>query len=284
VTAVGNIDVAGSRIAAYNGGNIDVESLQGNVNAGTGGTGTAKFTVFNVDPVTGAVSTGITEVNGSGILATTLPGGPLSDRPGDITITTPRGDIVASQGGIIELALNGNNAAGPTVTLTAGTRDASGKVIYAGNIDVSGSGVVGETVNLSAAGNIKGLVVAQHNSTINAAAAFSGTVLAGGTANVSGQSISGTVIAVGGINASGNAAGATFLSQNAVNVGGQQVASGLATSVAASSTSQSAVQEDNATKNEAAQLVPTEDSDTKKHNKASTLKKIGRVTVILPRI
>ena len=39
VYANGDIDLNGSRIAAYNGGNVTVESFNGNVNAGTGGTG-----------------------------------------------------------------------------------------------------------------------------------------------------------------------------------------------------------------------------------------------------
>ena len=39
VVAGGDVNVDGSRIAAYDGGNVFVESLRGNVNAGTGGSG-----------------------------------------------------------------------------------------------------------------------------------------------------------------------------------------------------------------------------------------------------
>ena len=39
VTANGDVNVDGSRIAAYDGGNINVKSLNGDVNAGAGGAG-----------------------------------------------------------------------------------------------------------------------------------------------------------------------------------------------------------------------------------------------------
>jgi len=107
-----------------------------------------------------------------------------------------------------------------------------------------------------------------------------------GTANVNaGGDISGTIIGVGGINASGGGSvSASLLSQN-ITVGGSQAASGLATSVATSSTSQSAVQEANAQKTESTQEVAaTDDDDTKKRAGKRPLlaKSTGRVTVILP--
>src|SRR5436189_59108 len=80
-------------------------------------------------------------------------------------------------------ALNGNVSAGPTVTLTAGTPPSGteGQPDYSpgfqGNIDLGDSGVIGGTINATANGNIKGLVISRQNSTINAAQSFSGTVL-----------------------------------------------------------------------------------------------------------
>jgi len=286
VIAQGNIDVAGSRIAAYDGGNIVAESLTGNVNAGNGNQGQANVPVITIDPVTGEVSSTSQPIAGSGILATTLPDAPMSENVGNITVETPRGNIVASEGGIVQAPLNGNVAPGPKVTLTAGTQDSAGNVIYAGNIDVTGSGVIGGTVDLKAAGSINGLVVARQDTLISAVQSFSGTVFAAGTANVNaGGDISGTIIGVGGINASGGGSvSASLLSQN-ITVGGSQAASGLATSVAASSTSQSAVQETTAQKTESTQeAAATDDDDTKKRAGKRPLlaKSTGRVTVILP--
>jgi hypothetical protein len=286
VIAHGNIDVAGSRIAAYDGGNIVVESLTGNINAGNGNQGQANVPVITIDPVTGEVSSTSQPIAGSGILATTLPNAPITENVGNITVETPRGNIVASEGGIVQAPLNGNVASGPKVTLTAGTQDSAGNVVYAGNIDVTGSGVIGGTVDLKAAGSINGLVVARQDTLISAVQSFSGTVFAAGTANVNaGGDISGTIIGVGGINANGGGSvSASLLSQN-ITVGGSQAASGLATSVATSSTSQSAVQEANAQKTESTQEVAaTDDDDTKKRAGKRPLlaKSTGRVTVILP--
>ncbi|HEX4646783.1 MAG TPA: hypothetical protein VH598_14365, partial [Verrucomicrobiae bacterium] len=273
------------RIAAYDGGNIVVESLTGNVNAGNGNQGQANVPVIAIDPVTGNVSSTSQLIAGSGILATTLPDAPISENVGNITVETPRGNIVASEGGIVQAALNGNVTPGPKVTLTAGTQDSAGNVIYAGNIDVTGSGVIGGTVDLKAAGTINGLVVARQDTLIAAAQSFSGTVVAAGTANVSaGGDISGTIIGVGGISASGGGTvSASLISQN-VTVGGAQVGSGLATSVAASSTSQSAVQETTAQKTESTQQAAADDDETKKRAGKRPLlaKSTGRVTVILP--
>ena len=286
VIAQGNIDVAGSRIAAYDGGNIFVKSLTGNVNAGNGNQGQANVPDITIDPVTGQVSSTSQPIAGSGILATTLPDAPISENVGNITVETPQGNIVASEGGIVQAPLNGNVAPGPKVTLVAGTQDSAGKVVYAGNIDVTGSGVIGGTVDLTAAGSINGLVVARQDTLISAVTSFSGTVFAVGTANVNaGGDISGTIIGVGGINASGGGSvSASLLSQN-ITVGGAQVGSGLATSVAASSTSQSAVQETTAQKTESTQqLASADDDETKKRAGKRPLlaKSTGRVTVILP--
>ncbi len=77
VTALGDININGSRIAAYNGGNISVESLQGNVNAGSGGATFIQVGVSFVDSTTGKAGLYQERVFGSGIVAQ-HPGGSIS--------------------------------------------------------------------------------------------------------------------------------------------------------------------------------------------------------------
>jgi hypothetical protein len=293
VTALGDVQVNGSRIAAYNGGSISVESLEGNVDAGNGGTTFVNVPVFFVDPVTGQAGSYRELVFGSGIVATTLvkpskvPDG--AKAPGDITVNTPQGDIIASRGGITQVALNGNVSGGPTINLTAGTAPVGkpGSPDYVpgitGNIDLGDSGVIGGTVNVTANGNVNGLVISRQNSTINAAQSFNGTVLSGGTANLSaGGSISGTVIGVGGVNASGGeGVTATVLGQN-VSVNGGAAQSTLGTSAAATSTSQSAAQQANSDTQQQVAGNEEQNDDEKKKGKQPTLKRTKRVTVILP--
>src|SRR5262249_1789686 len=145
-------------------------------------------------------------IPGSGILATTFP--PAFDPAfpnsrntvGNIIVETPHGDIKASAGGIVQIPLNGVGNKLGTVTLTAGTKDAEGNVIYVGNIDASGSGVIGSTVKLEASGDIKGLVFARGNLDIKADQNVSVTAVAGGNAAVSaGETITGTIIGIGSV-------------------------------------------------------------------------------------
>ena len=282
VTAFGDIDVAGSRIGSYNGGNITVVSKEGNVNAGNGGASQVQITYSYVDPATRVAGTYTEEVYGSGIIANTLihgssyPGSaPL---PGNITVETPHGSIYASLGGILQEALNGNLSAGPTITLIAGDDT------HHGNIDLGDSGVIGGTIIATANGNINGLVISRQNSTINAAQSFSGVVLSGGSANLSaGGSISGTIVGVGGISASGGqGVSATLLSQN-VSVAGAQAQSTLGTSSSGTSASQSAAQQANTEAQQQVGTTPAEEDDKKKNTKLPTLvRRVGRVTVILP--
>ena len=168
ITAFGDIDINGSRIAAFNGGNIFVESQQGTVNVGSGAASANGVGVSYVDG-TGQAQFYAEQVFGSGIVALTLikpsqvPGG--AKVPGNITVNTPQGDIVATSGGIFQEALNGSIASGPIISLTAGTfpSGAPGAPGYfpghAGNINLGQSGVIGGTVNLSANGNISGQVI-----------------------------------------------------------------------------------------------------------------------------
>ncbi len=291
VIAQGNINVNGSRMAAYDGGNVLVRSLEGNVDAGTGGTGAATVEKIYVDPVTRVIRSYSPTIPGSGILATTFPPSldpafPASrNHVGDILVETPRGDIIASAGGIVQIPLNGVGNNLGTVTLRAGSKDANGNVIYVGNIDASGSGVIGSTVKLEASGNIKGLVFARANLDISANQNVNVTALAAGNASVSaGDTLSGTIIGVGSVTASGASVDASLLSQN-ISASGDVSSSqmGFSHGTAASSTSQGSQQADEQAKEAAAGRKDSDtDELTKKRPGPRLAKTIGRVTVILP--
>ena len=284
VIAQGDVNVSGARIAAFDGGNVFVESLQGNVDAGNGDSSQINLETVVVNPRTGAVLTPPEFITGSGILATTFQDAPLSLAVGNITVTTPQGSINASAGGISQEPQNGNASLSPTLTLSAGTRNAQGDVLYAGNIDAAGSGVIGVNTILNAAGNISGLVIAQGNSTINAAANISGNFIAGGNLGFSGGgTVTGIAIAGGAINVGSGSFQGVALAQN-VSGGGAQTA--LATAATATSTSQTAAaQQSDSQKAQTADAPATSDDDQKK--KAAKLpvlaRTVGRVTVILPK-
>jgi filamentous hemagglutinin family protein len=293
VSALGDIDINGSRIATYNGGNIYVESLTGNVNVGSGSDDLNTVFVAFVNPATGNVATYAEDAFGSGIVANTLvppkAGEPYpSDAatvPGNITVITPEGSIVGGQAGIIQEALDGSITAGPTVDLAAGTFPSGSpgepgySPGYPGNIDFGDSGVIGGTINLTANGNISGQVISRQNSTINAAQSFSGTLLSGGSATVSaGGSISGTIIGVGGADVSGASVSADVLGQNvSVNGGASQSTLGTATATAAT---QAAAQQANSQAQQQTTGNDT-DQDDKNKKKKPQVQKVGRVTVLL---
>jgi filamentous hemagglutinin family protein len=299
VTALDDINIDGSRIATYNGGNIFVESYTGDVNVGSGGDSFTGVEVAFVNPANGKADYYAEDVYGSGILADTLVPAPKGQilppdaaaLPGNITVETPEGNITAGLGGITQQALDGNLAAGPTIDLTAGTA-ASGTVGepgyspgYVGNIDLGQSGVIGGSVTATANGNISGLVISRQNSTINAAQNFSGSVLAGGSADVgAGGSVAGVIVGVGGASVSGGNVSASVLGQN-VSVNGGASQSTLGSSAAATSTSQSASQQANsqAQQQVAANSADDDDNDNKNKKKPALLQHIKRVTVILPK-
>ena len=126
VAVSGNVNVDGSRIAAYNGGSITVESFNGDVNAGNGGSGYVSMNALELDPITGQLVSIPAAIPGSGILATTLPG---SDATlGNILVEAPNGNISASAGGIIQLSFNKIDASKAVAYVLAGyeLRDANG--------------------------------------------------------------------------------------------------------------------------------------------------------------
>jgi filamentous hemagglutinin family protein len=153
VTANGDVNVDGSRIAAYDGGNISVFSQTGDINAGSGGSGFVSMNAQELDPATGQLVSLPASIPGSGILATTLPGG-NAPTLGSITLNAPKGNINASLGGVIQIAFNNADTGSSAINLTAGQ-----------NIDASGSGVIGQNISLKAGGQIEGIYVGR---TINA--------------------------------------------------------------------------------------------------------------------
>jgi filamentous hemagglutinin family protein len=284
VIAQGNINIEGSRIAAFDGGDIFVESVTGNVNAGTGNLSEILVNEVVVNPQTGVVTTPQQPIAGSGILATTLPNAPSSLAVGNITVVTPRGGIDAGSGGITQQPENGNSSLLPTVTLTAGTFGTDGQVLYVGNIDAGDSGVIAINTVAKATGKIDGLFISSGNSTIYGNT-LNVTDLAGGTAtvNASGGTIQGTVIAGAGINVTGGTFAGVALSQSVTGGGAQSALASAASATAGSQTAAAgeANLQKSATTNQLAS-TDTEDDKNKSHAHPLLAKYTGRVTVLLP--
>jgi len=287
VVAGGDIVINGSRIATYDGGNIAVKSLHGNIEVGKGGQGSATVIEYYVDPVTRKVASYSVTIPGSGILATTFPKSLNKSFPssqntvGDILVETPEGNITATSAGIVQVPLNGTSAKSGSVTLTAGTVDASGSVVHEGSIDVSGSGVIGANVSLKATGDIKGTIVARNNLGITSLQSVMVAAYATGDINVNAaNTVSGTLIGVNSINLNAGEIDASLQSQN-VNATGHLNNSevGFSPITVANSTSQS-IEASPST-----QVMASQDDDEKKKlprgEKQAKIKKLtGRVTVL----
>jgi hypothetical protein len=291
VIAAENINVDGSRIAAYDGGNIFVKSLYGNVNAGSGGSGGALIHKYFVNKQ-GQVDLINDVIPGSGILATSFPQlvyGEAAGHVGNITVDTPEGNIEASRGGIVQLALGPvvNNQA--TINLNAGSKNSDGTVAYVGNVDASGSGVVGGHVNISATGNINGLIVASLGANVTALQNISATVLSQGGATVSaGGTVSGTIVGVGSVSVSGASDVAAAFAGGGVSASGAQSGAAVASaptgssSASAAATTQQVNQSTQANSDVEANSNDTDNDLQKKKKKAQLMEYEGRVTVLLP--
>jgi filamentous hemagglutinin family protein len=283
VVSGGNIEVNGSRIAAYDGGNVFVKSLNGVVDAGTGGNGSAAVQQYYVD-ASGQIFSFSPVIPGSGILAMTFPP-PDSFFPapeytvGNILIEAPNGDIIANSGGIVQFPLNGGDSSSATVTLLAG-EDAAGKILSPNrNIDVSGSGVIGSQVTLKASGSVNGVIFARNSANVDAQQNANVTVLSEGNATVSaGGNISGTIIGIGSVTASGSSVDASLLSQNVTASGNVTGQVGFTAGTAANAAS-AGLSNDQTTK---AVATDQTDDDKKKGKGPGVAQKVSRVTVILP--
>jgi filamentous hemagglutinin family protein len=288
VTAKGTINIDTSRIATFNGGNINITSQYGDVNAGSGGTGGIPINVFIP---TASLNTPYEYPFANGIVADTLiplPNGSAvpgaATKPGNITVITPEGSIYANLGGILQESLGGTLQPGPTVTLEAGTPNPPGDwkstapPLYVGNVELGNAGAIGGTINVEATGKVSGLLISSQNANITSQTVGNLTVLSVGTATVSSQSGSGGVTIIGGqgVNATG-VGNATLLGQS-VSVNGNTAQSTLGSSATATATSTSAAGQTSGTTQQ--QVAGNDNGDDNKKKKPQ-LRKIGRVTVIL---
>jgi filamentous hemagglutinin family protein len=123
VVAADDVNVNGSRIATYNGGNITVESLNGDVNVGNGASTPVPVTGYYEDPVTHAIYSDSTQLPFSGIVALTFPDDPSYPAPaalGNILVEAPHGNITANAAGILQIPLNNLDYPDATTTVLAG--------------------------------------------------------------------------------------------------------------------------------------------------------------------
>jgi filamentous hemagglutinin family protein len=297
VTALGAVNIDGSRISTYNGGDVFIESLTGNVNVGSGSADLN--TVYNAfTSGNGSAIAYVEDIFGSGIEAETLVPAQAGQTfppsaatvPGNITVETPQGSILGGAAGVIQEALDGSITAGPQVLLEAGTPynddwtpyleglKPSQTPIYVGNIDLGGSGVIGGNVIVVATGSVSSQIISRQNATVVGQQDVVVTILSGGQANVAGQTISGTIAGIGGVNV--NSTGdttASLLGQN-VNANGK-ASDTLGSTANATSATQSAAQQASSQSQKQATSDQTQESDNKK--KKPQIQKVSHVTVLL---
>ena len=153
VVANGDINVNGSRIATYDGGNVTVESLDGNVDAGHGAALTVTVDGYYVDPYVDAnnaaqcVFTTAPQLPFSGILALTFPErnstypAPVATL-GNILVEAPNGNVTANAAGILQIPLNNVNYPDAIVAVLAGYEllDSQGNPVTAGNLPATDAG------------------------------------------------------------------------------------------------------------------------------------------------
>lgn len=281
IVAKNDINVNGSRIAAYSGGNVFVKSLEGSIDAGEGGSGFVRVERVEQDPETGGVVVRKRGLPGSGILATSFPDTPGS--VGDILVESPRGDVRAGLGGIAQVSFNGTPNLDGQVTVVAGTPAQNGAPAVEGNIRAGNSGVIGGNISLKATGDIAGVVVAQGNVDIDSSRNINVTAMASGNVSVSAAgSVSGTIISSGAVDAQGGSIDASMISsQGASGTSANGASVATTDSVAPSASAQAAA----ATSDKAADAKTEEDDEAKKREKNTAIKLVrtrGRVTVLMP--
>ena len=277
VNAVGDIDVNGSRIGTYDGGTVTVTSSTGSIDAGSGGLTYQKVTQVTVDPVTRNVITSTDFIPGSGILAATFSTG--NAQVGDINVTAPQGNITAHTGGIVQAPFNGTSGKDAQVNVSAGSPG------YIRNVEANGSGIIGGNVNVTATGNIEGVIIASGSATITTPQGNVGvTVIAQGPVNVSAGTLTGTLISFSSINVDAGSVGAALIA-NSVSTGTAQNTgqTGFASTATATATA-TAASADSGKKADNTKLVAsTDDDDTnKKKSKPLIAQTRPRVTVLLP--
>jgi filamentous hemagglutinin family protein len=167
VTATGDINLNGSRIGTYNGGDITVESLDGNVNVGNGGNGSVVLYDFFVNPVTYGVTASTFTLHGSGIVATTFPDSFYAE--GNILVESPNGTISANQAGIVQDHFNIVNNLDATVIVLAGyeLQDAQGHRVSAENLASGTPTLALSTKNIVSLGSTIQLIPAGADSPVS---------------------------------------------------------------------------------------------------------------------
>jgi filamentous hemagglutinin family protein len=267
VVVNGDVNVNGSRIAAYNGGNITVESLNGDVNAGVGGAGYVSVNAQQLNP-NGSLGFITQSIPGSGILATTLPG---SDATlGNITIKVPHGSLNANLGGVLQIAFNGTD-----------TRNAFIDIATGQDINANGSGIIGSNIKLTAGGSINGVIIGSQGISLNAAQNVDVTAVSGGNVDISAAgTVAGTIVGGGNVSVSGDAITAAVMG-GSVSASGDT--SGASLGIPQSNVSKEVAETSDA--NAATQNSSSLDDDelTKKKKGISLAQKVSRVTVLLPK-
>ncbi len=268
VQAGGDVNINGSRIASYNGGDILVKSLHGDVNAGAGGAGYVSLTAIEQDPATHELRTLPGTIPGSGILATTLPGG--SAAVGNITVAAPEGNINASLGGIIQLAFNNYDSGNSFIALDAGK-----------DINASGSGIIGSNIRLNAGGDISGVIIGSKDIDVTSVHDVNITAFSSGGVSINaGGNVSGTVVGGGNVAVSGDAISAVLVSKS-VSANGDT--SGASVGIPVSKGDSKAADEATSLTSQTAEKETAEEKEKKEKSKPIALaQKSGRVTVILP--
>ena len=314
ITAKGNINVFGSRLTTFDGGNITVESLDGDINAGSGSSSPVSVSGYYEDPATLTVYSDSAQIPFSGIAALTFPDRKQDNYPapppviGNILVEAPNGtagtanpSIASDSAGILQLPINNIKYPDAQVLVLAGyeLQDGSGHRLTAADIttgtpvlvapeqyiSVGGSGVIASNAKLEASGGISGLIFAFNNINIVAQQNVNVTALGEGNVNVSSSAgtISGTIIGVGGVSVGGGASvDASLISANVSGSSSGQTGLGAGTAAAGTAT---AAASDETTKAATATLSNnTGDSDdSKKKGKHIALaQKVSRVTVLLP--
>ena len=266
VTAQGDVDINGSRIATYDGGNIAVESQTGDVNAGTGGAGYVAFTALQLDPLTDSLINIPATIPGSGIVATTVPG--ADALLGDITIKAPEGSLNANLGGVLQISLDGTDTSHTFINVDVGN-----------DINATGSGIIGANINLKAGGNINGVVVGSQSVDISSLHNVDVTVVSSGNVDVSASgSVSGTIVGGADVSVSGSTVDAAVIGASVAASGDT---AGAALGVPASNVAK--VNTEVADNADAATTKTDSGDSNDQTNKPITLaQKVSRVTVILP--
>jgi filamentous hemagglutinin family protein len=268
ITAGSDVNVNGSRIAAYNGGDVFVESLHGDVNAGTGGAGYVNMSALELDPVTGLLTSIPATIPGSGILATTVFGSHA--QLGNITIQAPEGSLNASLGGIIQIAFNGADAHKSFIDVSVGK-----------DINASGSGIIGSNIRLQAGGDINGVIIGSQSININAHQNVDVTAVSGGNVDINASgSVAGTIIGGGNVSVSGDAISAA-VEGGTVSASGDT--SGASLGVPASNVAKENTEVADNASTTASKTDSGNDEDPLKKKKGIALaQKVSRVTVLLP--